>query len=115
MRYGFLLLVLVTVISGCATPIQEMEGAMISYDRDTQYLVTPHADGFALTVNYSRYQFVPESTAVAIACKSALTSIAHELAEKQGRKLQPINEQRIRISLGRSGLMGMTSCSATAI
>ena len=70
--------------------------------------------GFSLTVYYSRYQFIPEADAVALACKSALTSIAHELAERRGREIKPVNEQRIRISMGRNGVSGITSRSATA-
>jgi len=66
-----------------------------------------------LTVAYSRYQFIPESDALTAACKSSLTSIAWEIAEKRGKKILPINEQRIRLSLGRNGLTGMTLCQAS--
>jgi hypothetical protein len=99
----------------CATPIQQSTSAMTTYDRDTEYSITDRPDGFALAINYSRYQFIPESTAVAQACKSALTSLAHELADRKGKKLKPIDEQRIRLSLGRNGLTGITSCSASAV
>jgi hypothetical protein len=88
---------------------------MVVYDRDTEFSVVSRDDGFVITIYYSRYQFIPESSAVAVACKSALTAIAHEYADKQGRKIQPINEQRIRISMGRNGFTGITSCSASAI
>lgn len=106
---------LAALLTGCATPIKQTDAAMVAYDKDTDFAVTPRADGFALAVNYSRYQFIPESSAVATACKSALTAIAYEYAEKQGRKIQPLNEQRIRLSMGRNGLTGITSCSALAI
>lgn len=76
-------------------------------------MVDDKPDGFSLTINYSRYQFIPESDALAVACKQALTSIAHELGERKGRKIERIEEQRIRISFGRNGLSGITSCSAT--
>lgn len=88
---------------------------MLTYDKDTEYSMSDRVNGFDLTVNYSRYQFIPESSAVAVACKSALTSLAHELADKKGRKIKPLNEQRIRISMGRNGLTGITSCSAQAV
>jgi hypothetical protein len=103
------------LIGSCATPMRQTDVPMIPYDRDTEYSVMPRENGFALTIYYSRYQFIPESSAVAVACKSALTSIAYEHAEKQGKKMQPINEQRVRISMGRNGFTGITSCSATAI
>ena len=103
------------LLAACATPMQYTGAQMTNYDRDTEYAVEPRPDGFAITISYSRYQFIPESSAVAGACKSALTAIAHEHAEKQGRKVEPIDEQRIRISTGRNIVTGITSCSASAI
>jgi len=47
-----------------------------------------------------------------LACKSALTSIAYEHAQKKNRNIKPINEQTIRISTGRNIAAGVTSCSA---
>lgn len=88
---------------------------MTVYDRDTEYEISERSDGFSLAINYSRYQFIPESSAVAQACKSALTSLAHELADRKGKKIKPIEEQRIRLSFGRNGFTGITSCSASAI
>lgn len=100
---------------GCATPTQMTDTQMVAYDKDTEYAVTPRSDGYSVAINYSRYQFIPESDAIATACKSALMSIAYEYAEKQGRKIRSLNEQRIRISMGRNGLTGITSCSAMAV
>jgi hypothetical protein len=57
---------------------------------------------------------VHDSDAVAAVCKSALTTIAQEHAENNGKKIQPINEQRIEISMGQNGLNEITSCSAHA-
>ena len=101
--------------ASCATPVQQGSANMTTYDRDTEYELTGRSDGFSLAINYSRYQFIPESSAVAQACKSALTALAHELAERKGKKIKPIDEQRIRLSFGRNGLTGITSCSASAI
>jgi hypothetical protein len=102
------------LLVGCATPVSYTNQALHTYDKDTEYSIEERPDGFALTVYYSRYQFIPESDAVATACKSALTAIAYEVAEDRGRSIDQINEQRIRISMGRNGLTGITSCSATA-
>jgi len=114
--YKFVATLLFTsALIGCATPTRMTDAPMIPYDKDTEYAVTPRADGFSIAINYSRYQFIPESSAVAAACKSALTAIAYEQADKQGRKIQPLNEQRIRISMGRNGMSGITSCSALAV
>ncbi len=114
-RSTLVTLALVSLLFGCATATKQTDASMQTYDKDTEYALTPRPDGFSLAINYSRYQFIPESDAVATACKSALTAIAYELAEKQGRKIKPINEQRIRISMGRNGLSGITSCSALAV
>jgi hypothetical protein len=105
---------LLLVLGACATPVSHTNRPMQTYDRDTEYQVEERPGGFALTIYYSRYQFIPESDAVALACRSSLTAIAHEVAERRGRRIQQINEQRIRISMGRNGLTGITSCSATA-
>jgi uncharacterized lipoprotein len=107
------LLTIVLNLAGCATPEIYTETPMIQLDKNTQYAVVERPDGFDLTVAYSRYQFIPESAAVATACRAALTSTAWEIAKKRGKEIQPVNEQRIKISMGRNGLAGITSCSAT--
>nr|WP_223287432.1 hypothetical protein [Halomonas elongata] len=108
-------LLFLTFTTGCATPISHTNIPLSTYDKDTEYGIEDRENGFGITVFYSRYQFLPESDVVATACKSQLTSIAWEHAENQGRKIEPINEQRIRISMGRNGLTGITSCQANAI
>ncbi|MFN9726515.1 hypothetical protein [Acidovorax sp.] len=108
-------LLLSAFIAGCATPVSHTNIPLSNYDKDTKYGLEDRVDGFGITIYYSRYQFIPESDAVATACKSALTSIAWEVAEKKGRQIEPINEQRLRISMGRNGLSGITSCQAFAV
>ena len=100
---------------GCATHVSHTNIPLSTYDKDTEYGTEEHEDGFAITVYYSRYQFIPESEAVATACKSQLTAIAWEHSDKIGKEIKPVNDQRIRISMGRNGLSGITSCQATAI
>ena len=107
-------LVLVSSLAACATPVSHENVPMSTYDKDTEYNITDNDTGFGITVFYSRYQMIPESDAVATACKSQLTSIAWEHADKTGKVIEPINEQRIRISMGRNGLSGITSCQASA-
>lgn len=105
----------VLVLAGCATSATKYPaGSMTQLDEHTRYAIEEGADGFNLTVAYSRYQFVPESSAVAIACKAALTSTAWEIAKQRGKKIHPVNEQRIKLSMGRNGFSGITSCSASA-
>ena len=106
--------VLVICLAGCATAVRYTDAPMSQYDKNTDYAIEPRSDGFSISIYYSRYQFIPESDAVAAACKQALTSIAHEHASKQDREIEQINEQAIRLSMGRNGLTGITSCRATA-
>lgn len=108
-------LLFVSALTGCATPVSHTNIPLSTYDKDTEYGIENREDGFAITVFYSRYQFMPESYAVATACKSQLTAIAWEHADNQGREIKPVNEQRIRISMGRNVLTGITSCQANAI
>jgi hypothetical protein len=115
MKKFALALLLVLGLAGCATPAQYSTAPMAPYDRDTDYQVDERNDGFAVTIYYSRYQFFPESSAVATAYKSAATAIAHDVADRRGRQIEPLDEQRIRISMGRNGLTGITSCSVQAI
>ena len=113
-KHLLIISLLITLISyGCATPTIYTKSPMVTYDKDTEYAVDTTEDGFSNTVYYSRYQFIPESDAVVAACRSSLTSLAYEYAEKRGRQIQPINEQRIKLSMGRNGFTGITSCCAT--
>ena len=116
LKFQFTFALTATVLlAGCATATKQTDAAMVAYDKDTEFAVAMKSDGFSVAVNYSRYQFIPESGAVATACKSALMSIAYEQADKQGRKIKQLNEQRIKISMGRNGLSGITSCAASAV
>jgi hypothetical protein len=101
------------MLVSCATPVGYTEGAMTRIDKDTSYRTEETEDGFTLIVFYSRYQFVPESDAIAQAGKSALLSAAYDVAEARGKRIKPINEQRIKMSMGRNGLSGVTSWTGT--
>ncbi len=114
-NYHFLLLICSAfVFSSCATPVSHTNKPMQTYDKDTEYVIEEADNGFGVTIYYSRYQFIPESDAVAMACKSNLTAIAWEVSDQRGKEIEPINEQRIRLSMGRNGFSGITSCQASA-
>lgn len=108
------LLAATSLLAACATPVSYTDAPMKRFDKDTEYAVEERPGGYSVTINYSRYQFIPESSAVATACRQALTAVAHDIADQRLRKIRPINEQRIRLSMGRNGMTGITSCSATA-
>ena len=86
---------------------------MQKVNKNTSFNVEDHDDGFTITVYYSRYQFIPESDAVSAAGVSALLSTAYDVADKRDKKIKPINEQRIKMSMGRNGLSGITSWTGT--
>ena len=117
MKIKFVILSLVAAVllavSGCATPARYVDGAMIRLDKDTEYHVEDVDGGFVLTVEYSRYQFIPESDAVDAAATSQMLSLAYDIAERRGKSIKPVNEQRIRKSMGRNGITGITSWSGT--
>lgn len=102
------------LLTSCAAPVSYTNAPMAYNDKDSEYAIEETAFGFILTVNYSRYQFIPESSATATACKAALTSIAWKISDQRHREIETINEQRIAISMGRNSLSGVTSCSAQA-
>ena len=105
----------IVLLNACTKPVSYTDTELTKYDKDTEYSIKQRKDGFAITVNYSRFQFIPESTSASIACKSQLTAIAWEHADAVGKEIHPINEQRIRISMGRNGISGITSCRANAV
>jgi hypothetical protein len=100
------------LLYGCATPVTYTDKEMKRFDDHSKYAIEEKQGGFFLNIVYSRYQFIPESDALLVACKQTLTNIAWEIAEEDGKKIKPINEQRIQISAGRNGFTGITSCSA---
>ena len=114
MRPLIVTLISAILLAGCAIPMQYHHAQMIPYDEDTQYSVAPRSDGFTITIDYFRYQFMVEVAGVTVACKNALIDIAYEYAEKQGRKIAPINEQGIRMSMARNEFTGITTCSGIA-
>ena len=100
-------------VSGCTSPTRYVDGAMIRLDKDTEYHVEDFDGGFVLTVEYSRYQSVSESDAVDSAAMSQMLSLAYDIAERRGKSIKPVNEQRIRKSMGRNDFTGITSWSGT--
>jgi hypothetical protein len=46
-------LVLAALLPACATPTKQTDAAMVNYDKDTDYVVTPRTDGFSIAINYT--------------------------------------------------------------
>lgn len=98
-------LVLLSLV-GCSSPNTYTNAEMTPYDDRTEYHIEDQADGFTIFVNYTQYSMVHSRIGISEAGKSAMMSLAYELADKRGKKLQPIEEQRVKMSTGRNGLSG---------
>lgn len=101
---------LLVVLSVGCTPLPS--GGGLSGDRDATYKVEKRPGGFLISSTYLRHRFATESEAQA-ACRKSLVATAHDYADSFGRKIEPVAEERIRISMGRNGTTGMTSCDAS--
>lgn len=107
------MLCVASLLVGCATPAKLTNSRLVEYDRNTDYAVDESSNGFTVSIRYARYQFLPESDAVAVACRQQATAIAWEVARTRGREIQPVHDQEVRISMGRNGVSGITSCTAS--
>jgi hypothetical protein len=98
---------LIPVLLLCTACTQvAQQGVMLNVEENTWVAVEESANGFLITVEYVN----AEKATVAATCKRALLSQASAYAGKRGKNIQPINEQRITMSVG---WIGMTrGCSA---
>lgn len=101
-------------LTGCTHPADVSRPLTEVADKNAKFKVRDVPTGFTVEVSYSRYQFVPETGALLVACRSLVTARAYEEAKGRGRQIQPINEQTIRVSTGRNILNAHTSCKAFA-
>jgi S1-C subfamily serine protease len=105
--------VALVLCTGCTTPADIAGQPLLAYNKHTSYRIDDVENGFRLTVVYSRYQFVPDSSVVANAGWTTMLTIARETATARGRELQPPGGARLRSAIDRNGLSGMTSWLAT--
>lgn len=112
MRSKTLAFTAVLALSACTTAADVSKPIEAGKGQDAKVKVIDTADGFNVDVRYSRYQMIPESSAVLVACRSIVTARAYEEAKTRDRDIEPINEQTIRVSTGRNGILGLTSCRA---
>jgi hypothetical protein len=101
-------------LSACTTAADVSKPIEAGKGNDAKVQIVDTADGFSVDVKYSRYQMIPESSALLVACRAIATARAYEEAKGRGKEIEPINEQTIRVSTGRNGLLGLTSCRAFA-
>lgn len=100
--------------AGCTHPADVSHPLTEVADKNAHFTVKDTSDGFTVEVRYSRYQFVPEASALLVACRSLVTSRAYDEAKTRGREIEPINEQTIRVSTGRNIIKARTACRAFA-
>lgn len=101
-------------LAGCTHPADVSRPLTEVADKNAHFTVKDTADGFSVEVRYSRYQFVPEASALLVACRSLVTARAYDEAKARGREIEPINEQTIRVSTGRNIIKARTACRAFA-
>ena len=105
-------LVLCLALAACTHPADVSRPLTEVEDKNAHFTVNDTAAGFTVEVRYSRYQFVPEASALLVACRSLATARAYDEAKRRGKEIEPINEQTIRVSTGRNILNARTACRA---
>lgn len=105
-------LLCLAALSACTTPADVSKPLTAGGDKNAKFDIKDTANGFTVDLRYSRYQFVPEADALLVACRSIATTRAYEEAKSRGREIQPINEQTLRVSVGRNIINARTACRA---
>lgn len=105
---------LLLLMVGCTSAGRFISGDLTPYDENTKYRVDPADGGFKLSVLYEKYQFVKNRDEMADEGMERLRRIASELAEKDGKKIKPLDKDFIKIGTGRQGLSGTTSWAGIA-
>ena len=105
-------LLCLALVSACTTPADVSKPLSAGGDKNAKFTIKDTANGFTVDLRYSRYQFVPEADALLVACRSIATTRAYEEAKSRGREIQPINEQTLRVSVGRNIINARTACRA---
>lgn len=101
-------------LAACTHPADVSRPLTEVADKNAHFTVKDTAAGFTVEARYSRYQFVPETSALLTACRSLVLSRAYDEAKRRGREIEPINEQTIRVSTGRNIINARTACRAFA-
>jgi hypothetical protein len=114
MKTKTLVLSTALAITACTHPADVSRPLTEVADKNAHFTVKDTAAGFTVEVRYSRYQFVPEMSALLVACRSLVTARAYDEAKRRGREIEQINEQTIRVSTGRNIIKARTACRAFA-
>lgn len=101
-------------LAACTHPADVSRPLTELPDKNADFTLHDTPGGFTVEVRYSRYQFVPEQSALLTACRSLVLSRAYDEAKARGREIEPINEQTVRVSTGRNIVNARSACRAFA-
>lgn len=101
-------------LAACTTPADVSHPLTEVPDKNANFTVNDTPGGFTVEVRYSRYQFMPEQSALLTVCRSLVLSRAYDEAKRRGREIEPINEQTVRVSTGRNIVNARSACRAFA-
>lgn len=114
MKTKTLVLSAAIAVTACTHPADVSRPLTEAADKNAHFTVKDVPGGFTVEVRYSRYQFVPEASALLVACRSLVTARAYDEAKARGREIELINDQTIRVSTGRNIVKARTACRAFA-
>ena len=114
MKTKTLVLSAALAVAGCTHAADVSRPLTEVADKNAKFTLKDTPTGFTVEVSYSRYQFVPEAGALITACKSLVVARASDEAKQRGREIGPIDEQTIRVSIGRNIINARTTCRAFA-
>lgn len=107
-------LALCLALAACTTPADVSKPIAAGKGNDAKVQIIDTPEGFNVDVKYSRYQMIPETSAVLTVCRSTVIARVAEEAKNRGREIEPIEEQNVRLSSGRNSILGLTACRAFA-
>lgn len=100
------------LLAACTHPADVSRPLTEVPDKNAHFIVKDVPGGFTVEARYSRYQFVPETSALITACRQLATARAYDEAKLRGHEIEAINEQTLRVSTGRNIINARTSCRA---
>ena len=99
-------------LAACTHPADVSRPLTEIPDKNAKFIIKDRPGGFSVEARYSRYQFIPETSALITACRQLATARAYDEAKSRGREIEPINEQTVRVSTGRNIVKARTACRA---
>ncbi len=76
-------------------------------------LANYESDGFELNLTHSRYQWVTNLDVLMATCRDSIHQYAERLAAAKGHGIQPIDNDKIAISIDRDHVLAVSTCKAT--